>query len=132
MSVSESSPSPLGLLTLYGMNHRDQFAYLAAVRFGPASDAVRFVKDLEQFISEAFEQFPIRKLYAEVLAPNMHQIKTLLSLGLATIEGQLVGHSYLDGEWQDQYVLAIHRETWQSRTDRYPSLAGPSTGDAGA
>lgn len=107
-------PEPVGLVTAYGADLQSGTVWVAAARFDDALHPSAFVVGARRFVDHLFDTWPLRKLYAEVLQPN------LAGLGRAAFdlfepEGRLRQHAYVSGTYVDQHLLALHRATWEAR-----------------
>mgnify|MGYP002390836065 FL=1 len=107
-------PDPLGLVSAYGQDLQSGFAWVAAARFDPEDHPAPFLLGLRDFVDHLFATWPLRKLYAEVLAPNLEPFGSAVSL-LVEQEGVLRDHAYLDGGFVDQHLLALTRRRWEER-----------------
>lgn len=110
--VRPGRPAPLGLVCAYGADLQSGTAWLAAARFPTEAHPATFGLGLRRFLQYLFDTWPLRKLYAEVLAPNLAPFER----GATTLfreEGRLVDHAYLDGRYVDQHLLALQREAWE-------------------
>jgi RimJ/RimL family protein N-acetyltransferase len=63
------------------------------------------------FIDYLFKTWSFRKLYAESVAFCSPSVAAGFGERL-TLEGTLKDHEYFDGQYWDQPILAIYRETW--------------------
>lgn len=109
---------PIGLVTLYNQNFRDQHAYLAAMTFNPASVSPFVMMGAVLFVHYTFECYPFRKLYMELPDYNLPQIASGLTR-LFQEEGRLRAHFYYGGRLWDKIVLALYREDWDARVGRF-------------
>lgn len=105
--------SPLGLTAAYEPNFRDGHARIAVHILLPYRTLGWPLEGLRLFINHLFYAFPFRKLYADVLEPNLEQFGTGFP-GLLQEEARFRQHSYLDGGYVDLIVLALYRDTWVS------------------
>lgn len=120
-------PDPLGLVTAYGQDLQSGFAWVAAARFDPDDHPAPFLLGLQAFTDHLFATWPLRKLYAEVLAPNLAPFASAAG-SLFEEEGVLRDHAYVEGRYVDQHLLALTRERWlRARADWNGARgAGPS------
>jgi hypothetical protein len=72
-------------------------------------------------IEHLFAEFDLRKVYAEVMAPNGDAFASGTER-LFVVEGRLTDHEFLDGEYHDMLVMAISRDRWDANGER---LLGP-------
>jgi aryl carrier-like protein len=127
-------PDPLGLVSAYGHDLQSGFAWVAAARFDPDDHPTPFLLGLQLFTDHLFATWPLRKLYAEVLAPNLAPFASAAG-GLFAEEGVLRAHAYVDGGYVDQHLLALTRESWVRARARWGHVpperaAGPPPLDA--
>ncbi len=108
--VDDFDGSPQGLVVAYNADMRNSHCYIAAI--SPDSRPGLGAVALVEFITYVMDAFPFRKLYGEVLAPNMAQFRGAVERGLATIEGVLKENDYLEGAYHDRIIVAIYRTTW--------------------
>jgi len=95
----------IGMVTAFEADHRNRHAHVAAIA-APAHRSTGLVPwALLRFVDELFATFDLRKLYAEVLEPNLAAFGSGLDRRFA-IEGRLRGHEYVDGDYVDLLVLA--------------------------
>lgn len=69
------------------------------------------------FVDHLFRSWPLRKIYAELLA---HHLKDVAS-GIDRIfvrEGVLGAHEYVDGMWVDVHILSLFRDRWNQNAPR--------------
>lgn len=103
---------PAGLMALYGTDWRNSTARLAGIidprlRGGPTG-----IEAFKLFLGYCFKTFPLRKVYAEVLEDNLTQFRSVVSQGLAKVEGQLKEHEFCNGRYVDQFIIAFHKDSW--------------------
>jgi RimJ/RimL family protein N-acetyltransferase len=104
-------PTIRGLVTLYDADMRNQHASFAILSTGGRGQGAAVMEAVFLFITYAFDVFPLRKLYAEVLGFNLPAFQSAYGKYL-TEEGVLREHEYHDGRWWPKYIFAIHREAW--------------------
>lgn len=121
-------PEPAGLVTCYGADLQSGTAWLAAARFDDHLHPAAFTAGASQFVDHLFATWPLRKLYAEVLEPNLAPMGRAVT-DLFEREGVLRGHAYLDGTYVDQHLLALHRSAWIGRHGRLRAPRPASTDD---
>lgn len=105
------SAKTVGVVAAYGADFRNGHCKVAGIvepsarRTGAGAEAFVLLFD------HLFDAFPFRKLYLEVLAPNLEQFRNFGRLPVVE-EGRLVGHEATgEGTW-DLHVLAVHRDAW--------------------
>jgi RimJ/RimL family protein N-acetyltransferase len=101
----------IGVATLFAADFRHGFAS-AAVLVAP--HARGWAEGLEGFallVDYAFQTWPLRKIYSEVLEESYAQFSSGAGRFFA-VEGRKRAHQFVDGRYQDVYILAIHRDMW--------------------
>lgn len=124
---------PVGLVSAYGHDLQSGFAWLAAARFDLSDHPAPFLLGLRAFVDHLFATWPLRKLYAEVLAPNLVPFASAATT-LFDQEGILRDHAFVDGRHVDQHLLSLTRPRWDEERQRWagtPTALGitPSVGD---
>lgn len=72
-------------------------------------------------IEHLFAEFDLRKVYAEVMGPNLDAFGSGAGR-LFAVEGRLIEHEFHDGRYHDMVVLAVTRERWDAHVGE---LLGP-------
>jgi RimJ/RimL family protein N-acetyltransferase len=99
-----------GIVTAFGANLRNGTASLGIVmRSGLHSTGAGMVA-CGLFIDVLFDEWPLRKLYAEIAEYNVSQFRS--AIDKFCVEAVLRGHIERQGRTWDSLVLAIDRETW--------------------
>lgn len=70
-----------------------------------------------------FATWPFRKLYMEVSEFNLEQFKSAVDEFLH-VEGQLKEHQYFDGRYWDTLYLALYREEFLTKAQRFLERRG--------
>lgn len=109
---------PLGLVTAYGADLQSGTAWLAFARFPGTGHPAAFAIGARRFVDHLFATWPLRKLYAEVLAPNLAAFEGVTDR-VFVAEGCHRDHAFLDGSYVDQHLYALWREQWQAATARW-------------
>jgi acyl carrier protein len=110
----------LGLVSAFQPDFRNGHAHIAVIA-RPDAPPGAGMEGTSLLIEHLFSEFPIRKVYAEVMAPNGDAFASGTGRVFA-IEGRLTEHEYLDGAYHDMLVMAITRERWAAHVDQ---LLGP-------
>lgn len=110
----------LGLVSAFQVDFRNGHAHVAVVA-RPDAPPGTGMEGTALLIEHLFSEFGLRKVYAEVMAPNGEAFASGAGR-LFSVEGRLTAHEYLDGEYHDMLVMAISRERWDDHVDR---LLGP-------
>lgn len=108
------------LVSAYEADLRNRHAHIAVVARSDAAPGVG-MEATALLVEHLFAEFDLRKLYAEVLAPNMAAFASGAGRHFE-VEGRLTAHEYLDGRYEDMVVMAITRERWAAHVD---DLLGP-------
>lgn len=111
----------VGLVSAFQADLRNRHAHIAVVAHPDAPPGAG-LEGTALLIEHLFAEFDLRKIYAEVMAPNGEAFGSGAGR-LFEIEGRLVGHEYFNGSYQDMLVMAISRERWAEHVDR---LLGPA------
>lgn len=100
----------VGLVSAYDENRSGLNCKLAFLRCGDRvpGDSAAVFEGMALFISYIFDNFPFRKLFAEVPAYNMG----LFASDFAEEEGVLKDYLFYKGEYADLHHVSIRRETW--------------------
>lgn len=109
--VETATNKVVGVVVSYGADFMNGTAKLAGFTFGPFRSLGWPVEGLRIMIDFVFYAFPLRKLYAEVLEPNLARFGRGFP-GLLHEEGRLMEHAFVGGVYVDQVTLALTRERW--------------------
>lgn len=102
-----------GTVAVYGTDFRNGHARLAAMVMPAYLQAGWPLEGIQLLLDYVFDVFPFRKLYADVLEPNLSPFRS--SVGdLFRLEGRLIGHEYYAGTYLDSFTLAVHRDDWRA------------------
>jgi hypothetical protein len=116
----------LGLVSAFQADFRNRHAHVAVVA-RPDAPPGTGVEGTALLVEHLFSEFDLRKVYAEVMAPNGEAFASGTGR-VFTVEGRLTEHEYLDGTYHDMLVMATTRERWAENVDR---LLGPRLTGAG-
>lgn len=103
----------VGLVAAYDANFRDGHARIALYLLLPYRKLGWPLEGARLFINQMFHAFPFRKLYADIIDPNQEALSTALQAVMRQ-EGNLLGHTYVGGEYVDMAIYALHRSDWES------------------
>lgn len=109
--VDRESDQVAGLVASYGADFVNGTAKMAAFTFLPFRSQGWPMEGLRLMIEFVFYAFPIRKLYAEVLEPNLEQFGRGFPR-LLEEEGRLKEHAFVGGTYVDQVILSLTRSRW--------------------
>ncbi len=100
-------PRPIGLFSLYGADLRSGFAYISI--FCSDDRSISIVADSwSQLLEYCFAQWPLRKIYSEVIARNKPRFQAA-TCGSFCVEAVLQQHvRCLDG-YDDLLVMSVRR-----------------------
>lgn len=106
--VSEPVGEPAGQVICYNADLARGIGYVAAA-FTPEHTANALpVTSVSLFVRYVFQVWNLRKLYLEMISYNFDQIASGAGHHF-DVEGRLRDHSYYDGRYWDEYLLAIRR-----------------------
>lgn len=100
----------VGLVVAYEENRSGLNCTIAFLRVGERvhGDRAAVFEGMLLFISYLFDNFPFRKLFAEVPEYNM----SMFQADFAAHEGVLKEYLFHRGEFVDLHYVSISRETW--------------------
>jgi RimJ/RimL family protein N-acetyltransferase len=102
------TPQPVGMVVAYGADPRNSFAHVGAIvapKYGGRGIGAEAVVLFMQYL---FQNWPFRKLYFDVVEFNLAQFASISKVG--NEEGRLKEHTYFDGRYWDNVILAVHRD----------------------
>jgi RimJ/RimL family protein N-acetyltransferase len=123
MVESREDGRSVGFVACYNPDFRNDYAYIGGMIFPAFRRSGWALEGFTLFIDSLFYSFPFRKLYGEVLEPNLANFKQGLG-GVATEEGRLLDHEYLGGGYVDKVTLAIYRDSWISARTGEAQVSG--------
>ncbi len=106
-----SSGAVEGNCACYMAAFRNQTAWFIFVLSGERRQAVDSLEVGELFISYLFRSFPFRKLYADVLEPNVGQFSSAVGRVMVQ-EARFERDVWFQGHWIDRFVFGLWRERW--------------------
>lgn len=106
----------VGNMACYAASFRDEHAYISVLIAPWARGAATF-EAAELFLTYVFDTFDFRKVYADVLEPNLEQFGSIVGY-VAREEGRFVGDVKIRGQWHDRLVLAIWQDHYRRRLER--------------
>jgi RimJ/RimL family protein N-acetyltransferase len=114
--TASDDDSALGLVSLYDLNLRGGNVYLSAIGV-PAVHSTGLVVDAAiAVVDYAFSNWPIAKIYLDVLDINLPQFAWVLDYFIQ--EGRLVGHDRDGSRPIDLLILALYREAFMAHRER--------------
>lgn len=103
----------IGYGTLYDYDLRSQHAWVATA-VETRRGANWAVLGVGLFIAAAFQEWPLRFVYAETNAANFEQFSSVVSSGVATVVGTFPDRQRLpNGQTADVFWLQISRDAWE-------------------
>jgi RimJ/RimL family protein N-acetyltransferase len=114
MICERATGRPVGHVASYEHNFRNGTCYVAAMVFPEDRRRGWPMEGAELFLDYLFENFPLRKVYAEMHAVNLEQFASVVR-GPWHEEGRLVADEFVRGEFVDKVILALTRDAWRSR-----------------
>lgn len=115
----------VGVVSAYEADLRNRHAHVAVV-VRPDAPVGAGVEGLALLVDHLFDEFDLRKVYAEVLEPNAAAFGSGVGSVFA-VEGRLRAHEYLGRAYHDMLVLAVTAEEWEVHATR---LLGPRASGA--
>jgi hypothetical protein len=115
--VSQGDGRALGIVCAYNADLANGFAYVALADFATASHTSLTMLGGAIFVDYVFKIWNLRKLYIDTIEFNLEQFSSGIGR-LFTIEGRLKEHRYYDGQYWDQYILSIARDSWVAERHR--------------
>jgi RimJ/RimL family protein N-acetyltransferase len=115
--VESRDGHPIGLVSAFEPDFRNRYIRIAACSVDSLQSSGLVLEGVALLVSYLFENFDLRKIYAESLETNYEQF----AMGegrLFEIEGRMREHEYLDGRYQDVVLLAIYRDAWREHHER--------------
>lgn len=113
--VSKATGEPLGLVTAFSADMRNQHCRVAALLLPEFVQEAWPVEGISLFVDHLFSNFPLRKIYGDVLEPNLAQFASLLGSSFSE-EGRLEEHEYIDGKFVALVIIAIYRSQFYKPT----------------
>lgn len=117
----------VGNLACYAASFRDEHAYISVI-VAPWARGPATFEAAELFLTYLFDTFDFRKVYADVLGPNVEQFGSIVDY-VAREEARFVGDVKIRGSWHDRLVLAIWQQDYRRRLER-PHRRGTRLADA--
>lgn len=103
---------PVGLVAAYEPNLRDGHVRIAVNILLPYRGLGWPIDGLRLFINHIFYAFPMRKLYADVIEPNLDQFGEMFH-GILHEEARFREHTFIRDRYVDLVVLALYRSEWE-------------------
>lgn len=107
----------VGLVSAFEPDPRNRTVHLAVLQDPEWAGSGLALEGVAVFLSYLFCQFDLRKVYAECLEGNYLPFASG-SGRLFDVEGRLRAHEYVDGRYEDVYLLAVERTKWAAQHRR--------------
>ncbi len=102
---------PVGVVVIYNLDARNGHAAISLASDRSPAGAISVMEGAALAIDFAFRLWPLHKLYAEVLEPNLARFRAA-TRSLFVVEGRFRGHVWYDDQRWDKYTLALSRARW--------------------
>jgi len=115
--VESRDGRPIGVVSAFEPDFRNRFIFVAACSIDELETSGLVLEGVALLVTYLFENFDLRKIYAETLERNYAQF----SMGegrLFEVEGRMREHEYIDGRYEDFVLLAIYRDEWRVQHER--------------
>jgi RimJ/RimL family protein N-acetyltransferase len=110
--------APLGVVQMYRLTGNHGWAYYREFFPEECSRTLHVFEATALFLDHLFARYPIRKLYAEILAYNEQAVGKLKQAGFRE-EMRLKGDAWYGKTYVDYVYLGIFREEWADRRLAY-------------
>ncbi|MEJ5255945.1 MAG: GNAT family N-acetyltransferase [Acidimicrobiales bacterium] len=107
----------VGLVSAFEPDPRNRTVHLAVLQDPEWAGSGLALEGVAVFLSYLFSQFDLRKVYAECLEGNYTPFASG-SGRFFDVEGRLRAHEYVDGRYEDVYLLAVERSRWADQHRR--------------
>jgi RimJ/RimL family protein N-acetyltransferase/acyl carrier protein len=101
----------VGVVSAFELDARNRTVHLAVIEDPEWVGSGLALEGVAVFLSYLFAQFDLRKVYAECLADNYAAFASGAGR-VFDVEGRLREHEYVDGRYEDVYLLAVERSRW--------------------
>jgi RimJ/RimL family protein N-acetyltransferase len=110
---STGNGSPMGTTLAYNGDLNSRYAYVGMAVIPEAVGTGVGIEAMDLFVGYLFKTFNLRKLYYELPAYNLPEIRTLVGTVFRE-EGVLKGHTYYAGDYWDRHIFALYREDYEA------------------
>lgn len=113
--VSTGQPELLlGLVAAYKPDFRNGLCFLAVASLETVWPAgIRALEGVVMLVDYIFQEFPMRKIYAETYEFNIQNFATGAGRWFS-IEGRLREYEYAFGRYWDKFILSTERARWEA------------------
>lgn len=118
VAVDVVTEQPVAWLIAYNLSPRDQHLFVAVHGWPEHLASLALLDSVFVFFRYVFANFSLRKVYAEVREFNVTQFASGAGR-FFEIEGRLRSHSFYDGIWWDQLILALTAEQFAAVEARF-------------
>lgn len=122
MIVKNGTGDPIGYMFAFNADFRNGICHIAAVVDHTMRRRSWPLEGAKLFIDYLFTVFPFRKLYGEVLEPNLQSFRSVLGSTLRE-EGRLRSHEFHAGGYLDKIIVALWRDDWVDTRATPPTLS---------
>jgi RimJ/RimL family protein N-acetyltransferase len=127
--VRSSDGEPLGLISAYNADFRNQTAYLAILMRDHRGGSIWTLDGIALFLNYLFANFDLRKVYAETSELSSWTFASGAGRYFE-VEGTLREHEYYGGRYWDTYVLAFWRHDCEALLEKLlPTVMAESQPD---
>jgi RimJ/RimL family protein N-acetyltransferase len=114
----------LGVMGLHQVDYRSRTATTGAVIGNKEFRGKGYGSEAKMLLLQfAFRELNLRKIYSHVIEYNAQSLAYSKKCGYVE-EARLPKHMFKDGEYRDQIILAVYRETWEPLWKEFSSKLG--------
>lgn len=130
--IEKASLRPVGMVVGYDPDFSNGYCSMAALSVPGYQSTGLLFEGGALFLNYIFTTWPLRKVYAESTSFNLEQFESITH-SLFSVEGRLIDHVYLQGQYWDKLILALTRQTFEGRWRESEAaiLGGPREGICG-
>lgn len=119
-----SAPNPVGIVSLYSVDYRSSYGYIAAMKFDPEDVTARIMDAVLLLVADAFTLHPFRRLYFESHAhygfwESGEEMKLLQQVA------RFPEREFIDGAYRDVVIHELTAATWNEHGVRFLKFARP-------
>lgn len=113
MIVKRPDGPPVGLVSAYAADFRNDIVYLAIVVDPAAKRTVWALEGAALLLTYLFTTWSFRKVYMETLEFNYGAFASGAGT-IFSVEGCLLEYEYHDGKYWHKYIMSISRSQWEA------------------
>lgn len=122
--VEVKSGKLIGVMGLHKVDYRSGTATTGAVIGDQEFRGKGYGSEAKMLLLQfAFRELNLRKIYSHVIEYNAQSLAYSKKCGYVE-EARLPKHMFKDGEYRDQIILAVYRETWEPLWKEFSSKLG--------